>query len=491
MKKITKKALAVILAIVMLSGTLVCFAAELNQEAVNLHYGQYENYLLLGDSVASGYRDEVSDNDEAFNVANNHTTYYRVPGSYADIVANAIVADKSMTALAAPGFRTIELRYMLNDEYAKSLTPPEEDSYLFHPSQLYVYDEETCSCHGEILNPYAEHFREQFKDATAKADLITLGIGGNDWGAYISWLVADLLEEENVADEYIQDAKEVLEKSTMDLSTVSQLVEIAHIAGALPKLLEIVPTALNEALKTFYTNWNLMIQDIYNINPDATLIVLGMSDNSLKGKYFDYNGVTGEAIPNETDPTKAQATAAIVGAIMTVANKPMIDGADKFGYTYVDTSGTTYVDSHPDAGGHEFIANKIIEALPNPDVFNKYTDVKPGQKYYNDVEYVVANGIMTGISDTEFGADSAITVGQLAAALNKITGAQNATDDTNEVTVATFAFTLFGGGFNKGFAGFFKTLALSLSVISDSNFKLSADVSRGLAAKYLATFCEI
>ena len=42
----------------------------------------------------------------------------------------------------------------------------------------------------------------------------------------------------------------------------------------------------------------------------------------------------------------------------------MIEGAEKFGYTYVDTTGTTYVDSHPDAAGHIHIANKIIEALP-------------------------------------------------------------------------------------------------------------------------------
>ena len=61
--KTMKKVLAVILAILMLSGSFTCFAYELNQEAVKAHYGQYENYLLLGDSVASGYRDVVTDRD--------------------------------------------------------------------------------------------------------------------------------------------------------------------------------------------------------------------------------------------------------------------------------------------------------------------------------------------------------------------------------------------------------------------------------------------
>ena len=59
MKKVIKKSLAILCAFVMLSSTMTCFAAELNQDAVDLHYGQFENYLLLGDSVASGYRDEM------------------------------------------------------------------------------------------------------------------------------------------------------------------------------------------------------------------------------------------------------------------------------------------------------------------------------------------------------------------------------------------------------------------------------------------------
>ena len=63
MKNFIKKSFAILLALLMLSGTFTCFAAGLNEEAVALHKGQYSKYLLLGDSVASGYRDEVSEND--------------------------------------------------------------------------------------------------------------------------------------------------------------------------------------------------------------------------------------------------------------------------------------------------------------------------------------------------------------------------------------------------------------------------------------------
>ena len=103
MKTFMKKSLAVLLAVVMLSSSFVCFAAELNQDAVTAHYGQYKNYLLLGDSVASGYRDQIADEDYDFNKANNHTTYYRVPGSYADILANEACIQVEFLHIAAHG----------------------------------------------------------------------------------------------------------------------------------------------------------------------------------------------------------------------------------------------------------------------------------------------------------------------------------------------------------------------------------------------------
>ena len=489
MKRILKKSLAVLLALLMLSSICVCFAAELNQDAVSAHYGQYKNYLLLGDSVASGYRDEMSDDDYNYNKSFNHTTYYRVPGSYADVLANAIIEDKSMTALAGPGFRTIEMRYMLEDDFAAEY----EDPYLFNPSQLYVYDDQTCSCHNEKLLPGAEHFREMFKTSIAAADLITLGIGGNDWGAYLTWVIADILEAEHIGDQYMAEIKEILDSTTLDMATVEKVVEVAHLAGALRPLLEKVPVALENGLSNFYSNWDIMIQDIYDLNPDVTLMVLGMSDNGLKGKYFDYNGVEGEKIATETeeDATKAALMKAIVDFIMLVGNKPMVDGAKKFGYTYVDTAGTTYVDSHPDAAGHEFIANKIIEALPDREISTKFDDVAPGYKYYNAVEYVVSKGIMKGITDTTFGANETLTMGQLSEAYNVIFGSNASTTSDDKVTVMNFAFSLLGKAGSKGFAGFFKTVALTINVITDSNFKLGAEITRGAAASYIKTLNEI
>ena len=491
MKKFMKKALAVLLAIVMISATFVSFAAELNQDAVEAHKGQFKNYLLLGDSAASGYRDQMSTDDREFNRDNYETVYHVVPGSYADVIGKAIIGDEGKTSsFAAPGFRTIEVRYMLNDEYAEEV---KDEAYLFHPSQLYVYEDKAYPGDGNYHLPGDDYFRAEYKKAVAEADLITLGVGGNDWGAYLTWVFADVLEEVNVADEYIQMAKEVLEKSTMNMDTVAQIVEIAHMAGALESMLKKIPSALEYGLTTFYKNWNAMIEDIYSYNSDVTLMVVGMSDNGVKGNYFSYNGVEGAPVNEEAaaeDDTKAAATKYIVGAIMAIANKPMIDGAKKYGYTFVDTDGTTYVDSHPDAAGHVFIANKIIEALPNAEIGKQYNDIA-GNKYYSAIEYVLLNNIMNGATETTFAPDATLKVGELEEAIAAIKGNEVTADSTKDATALRVAIEIFGCASSKGFAGFFKTVALALSVISDANFNINGEVTRAQAANYLKTLNEI
>ena len=170
--------------------------------------------------------------------------------------------------------------------------------------------------------------------------------------------------------------QEIIANCSFDAEMVEDLVELAHVAGALPELVATLPQALSYGLGNFYKNWDIMIQDIYDLNPDVTLMVIGMSDNSLKGKYFGYNGEEGKPINAENTEPSAVATT-IVEFIMSVGNGPMIESEEKFGYTYVDTAGTTYVESHPDADGHIHIANKIIEALPSVKAPSGDSDVTP------------------------------------------------------------------------------------------------------------------
>ncbi len=472
-----KKSLSVFLALILLLCSFSCLAsaAELNTEAVEAHYGQYENYVLLGDSVASGYRDIITDNDRQFNVDTKESSFNRIEGSYGDIIADAIIEDGSMTALAGPGFRTIEIRYMLEDDYFETC----DDEYLFYCSNIKANGDPTIV------------WRPVYQEAVRNADLITLGVGGNDWGAYITWVVTEELSKAGIFDELVDSIGALISGSEIDLDTVKKVFDIiATNKDAIASLLAKLPSALEYGLSTFYENWDIMIEDIYEYNPDVTLMVVGMSDNSIKGNYFDYDGVEGGPVTNSVIGSSNEAMQTVIDFIMQVGNKPMIEGAKKYGYTYVDTKGTTYVESHPDANGHLYIANKIIEALPDREISTKYDDVKPGHKYFASIEYVLKNGIMTETSETTFSPDDALTNGQLNVAYNAINGTDKSTDDTSEVTNLKFAFSFIGLGAKGGITGFFKGISLAYKVLSSSGVNLMNTITRGEAAYYLKTFCE-
>lgn len=491
MKRFMKKTLAVLLAIMMLSSTLVCFAVNdvsLNQAAADAHKGQYGKYLLLGDSAASGYRDVLEDGDgnDLYNRKYNQSVYTIVPGSYADIIGEALGAET--TSFAAPGYRTVEMRYMLEDDFRDAC----DDPYLFTPSQLYWFENHPYHGDNGYHAPGDEYFRTEMKNAIAEADLITLGIGGNDWGEYLKWVLGDILAEENVADEYIAEAKEILDKSTMPVETIATVVDIAHKAGALPALLEKLPAALQYGLGGFYENWKYIVEDIFALNPDVTLMVMGMADSGKTGYYYGYNGEADEKIATaEQDETKAAAMNTIINLILEIGNGPLKAGVEGYNYYYVDTNGATFVTYHQDADGHMFIANKVLEALPDAEISKMFTDVTPANKYYNAVEYVVANGLMTGREEGIFDLEAIMTKGEFAVALNKINGTDKKTDKTDDATAVHLMFAFLKGAFGRDIEGFFKTLALAMKVIADSNFDLGAKITRAAAAEYLKTYCTI
>ena len=106
--KAFNKILAVLMTLVIASGSWVCFAVDGEKQ-----YHEYEKVMLLGDSEASGFTDYGDEMSEF--------TY--VPDSYAAYVADEL--DAELIPMACPGFRTIELRCMLDDNYKP------DDKYLF------------------------------------------------------------------------------------------------------------------------------------------------------------------------------------------------------------------------------------------------------------------------------------------------------------------------------------------------------------------------
>lgn len=371
MKKTFKRILAVILALTVLSGMAVCFAAEKEKE-----YFDYGTYVLLGDSVASGYND----------VEYVFSEFTRVENSYSDFVADDLGVE--LIPLACPGFRTLELRHMLEEDF------PVEDGYLFTGS--HTSNEEI-----EAMRPY-------FQESVANAGLITLGIGGNDFGAYLGWVIADIMEEDGLLTDFVNKAKALLAEKGVANDTLDKFLDLADTMGVLPNVVAALPEALNYGISTLFNNWDPMIEDIYALNPDVTLLVIGMFDTGVKSE---------EDVANNE---KALIKLNIAQAIVDFANGPMIEGAEKYGYTFVDVTGTICDETHPTVAGHRFIADKILEALPDKNF--PYADVKHGETYYQAVAYMYENGIMDGTDATRFSPKGAFTRIQLAEALYAIEG---------------------------------------------------------------------
>ena len=430
--KALKKVFALMLALLLVSGSLVCFAADSEKK-----YHKYDKYLLLGDSEASGFRDYEY----------RMTEFTFAPDSYSDFLAQDLGAE--LIPMACPGFRTVELRHVLEDDYVV------EDDYLYSAVPHHKPEE-------------IEAKIPEIRQAICDADLITLGIGGNDWGAFLGWVMTDLLEDNPLPTEFEEELRTFLKGATVGDDIIGTMVEMAQMFNAWDVFLDTLSRALIYAFKTLNENWGHIIEDIYAMNPDVTLVVVGMFVTTYKTEPG-----TPDIVP-EPDPLAVE----VEQMIIDFGNKPMVDNQEKYGYIYVDTAGTVVETCHPTVAGHRHIANRILEALP--DARFPYTDVAVNSSYYQAVEYMYFNDLMKGVDETTFGADAKITKAELSEVLNRISASYEVTDSTKEVTNLELCSSLHKASGKSGLVEFINYLASMVKLLfSGVGFKT---VTRAQAA---------
>lgn len=442
MKRFIKSTAVILLVLTLLTGTMAAFAADSEKE-----YFDYSSYVLLGDSVASGWSD----------VEDRETRFVRVEGSYGAHVADDLGVDV-YHPMACIGFRTVDLRYIFEEDY-------EADRFLYYSIDKDLMD----TVHAPAM-----------RKAVAEADLITLNVGGNDWGSYVGWHVFEEMDKfEDVNEEFFTQAREYLENADIEEDTIDALIDIAALTGSLPRLVEVLPKALEEGFRMFYENWNYVIEDIYAFNSDVTLVVIGMFDNSVQDQ-------------ETADKNEAALLKLSLGqAIVDIANKPMKESAEKYGYIYVDPVGTVCEKQHPSYAGHRHIADLILAALP--DATFPYTDVDLKSKNYKAIETLYKKGIMEGVSETEFAPEGKFTKAQLSSAVSKITGASAEGNEDAvkrmDIVKALWDATFAGeAGFNKTV----KTIVFALkTLINGGKFNITADLTRAEAAAILYNYINL
>ncbi len=401
MKKFLKKSLAAVLALVMLlsTGVPAMFAQAKS-------YSKYNKYVLLGDSIAAGHRDDKSIKSE----------FRRVNDSYGAYVADALGA--KLVPLACPGFRTVELRYMVDDSAPT-------DEYMFHNMHTMTAEEFTAK-------------RPKMRNDIASADLITIGIGGNDFVTSLKWVVADEFEKDGIFASFVKKIRESMGKGDDANESLDDFLALANKMKALPALSVLLPTAMAKGIQNVKNNWAPIIESIYKLNPDVELIVLNIPDVSVKDQH--------DSDLREIDLFKNN----IVTGFLDLVNKTFRDGAKKYGYTYVNTNGAIMDDTHPTTEGHKFIAQKILDVLPNADV--PFTDVKAGTDAYNAIAKVYTSGVMAGESEKKFNPDGAMTRSALAQALYNLAGKPEFNVETAfaDVNSSSPAYTAIAWANSKG-----------------------------------------
>ncbi len=328
MKKLAKRILCIILAVLMLSGSCMAFAAKAKD------YSGYKVYVSLGDSIAAGIGESNRDNK----------FLCRTPGAYPDLIANAI--DAECIPLCCAGSRTVELRACLEDKYVMP-------DYVTMTMDRAKVDE----------------IRGAFKPAIKQADIITLNIGANDIATYALLLAKDYAGKLGISLASVNSAVSAYAEDGDFTNAAASLISLADKVGAAAGMVKAMVKGLYVGYERFSENWDAIMRDIYKLNPDVTLLVAGL--------YNPFNHV------KLSSSSMLEIGRALDGVIDMINAKMQYGSVYACRYIYVDITeieslwaakGLNVLDEgfltdavlnvHPSAKGQAQIADRFIAKIP-------------------------------------------------------------------------------------------------------------------------------
>lgn len=334
MKRTMKRLLAALVAVF----TLTAVLSMSSFAATRTKCKHYNEYTVLGDSIAAGY------SHPGYNMVHdfNNLEWVTVPETYPDIIQKATGAKIHM--LAKSGYRSTDLRALLYNDY---------DGDGMSPLRLPSTNDDQRHMNYDKLN----EFRAAYQEDISNSDLITLNIGMNDATQPLmitfETLAADMgvLGSEMAA---VLDPFNFVKNTLLNMQTLMTDAQF-YVALAEAEL---------TSVRMFSENFDAIIKRIHELNPDATIVVIGLY-NASENDTVPSGGV---GIPLEY----------IFGPIYQNFNDYMQNGspyANKGIYTYVDAWGisshmndpesTLYMqDNHPTLKGHGQIADRILAVLP-------------------------------------------------------------------------------------------------------------------------------
>lgn len=305
----------------------------------------YDSYVMLGDSIPAGYGLDTYPGENGSVLDGT-----RVSGSYPDLVAGAVTAD-TYYPLARCGLRSVELRRVLDASY-------EGDVY-----SDYMLQGLSGLTSEELLAQ-----RPQFEEAIRSADLITLNIGSNDTLTYALIRIGVYMEQLS-GSSVIGPISEQLKNLGSLGNLAGTLLSTAESLGVAPLVLAEMARALQDGQNMFKENWDAIVARIRALNPDATIVAVGMYNPFRDLKLTDSSLIS---IGKMADSTVLQMNRYIryesdCSAEYLIAEVPDTEVYD-FPAITDDTFWANFTKNvHPTDNGHFYMAQQILKLLPERD----------------------------------------------------------------------------------------------------------------------------
>lgn len=348
-KKLIKKLAAIVMAISMLASIAAVAANAASAATVR----QYKKYAFIGDSIAAGF------SLEEYNAHGQYVwPWQNINGSYPNLVSKAVQATSNYGGktypLAAPGFRTQEVRMMLDDDYAG------DDITKNYVGEL-------ASASGDVYD-YQNLLKKRstYQNAVKNADLITLDIGLNDTWLPVSAISLFWRDTGTGA----TDVTEAISYALKQYGTIGNVMNeglnaIMHLV-TWPAFLSYMVEVGYDLMQGYYTNYPAIVEKIYELNPDVTLVLVGSynsfsdwEDAKLLGPLLDTLSY------NKMNQTKKNLAAKYDNCYYV--DMTGVDLITKSFKECIDNSSgslTITYNPHPTAAGHQDMATRIIKELP-------------------------------------------------------------------------------------------------------------------------------
>lgn len=384
-------------------------------------------YVSIGDSIASGlglpdYYDE--------NGTGRHNV--EIKGSFPSLVSEGIHADRTEW-LANPGYRTNELYVMLS---------PEEDpyygdfiTYTVMPSMTHIDPND--------LPAMIAQTRPIFQNAVQEADVITINLGSNNmmmrlmaalfkiaWGMDMEAMVTGQSNPTGLeGNKHWQKLKELVASAGSEIELMNQVMSLLDSVEQTTGAVDTIVGALKSAQEDFRTYYAKSIERIYELNPDVTVIAVGLYNPLRDSKLFEggtlsvgkiidpimryMNSYLEFGAPHSSDDNYIYVDAWNAEVIHTL-NLDEIDVNDQAFFSKI----SSYI--HPNENGHAYMAEQILDAYYDRSI--PFSDVDRSTENFEEIAYCYQQGYLTGITTHTFAPNMNINRGMLAATLYKHAG---------------------------------------------------------------------